>query len=74
MPSRARQDPQPNMMVYLQIGQHYKPGLLNAQHSTARSATKHDGLPTDRTTLQARSAECPAQHCKIRNQTWFTYR
>ena len=41
MPSRARQDPQPNMMV----------------------------LPTDRTTLQARSAECPAEHGKIRNQT-----
>ena len=69
MPSRALQDPQPNMMVYLQIGQHYKPGLLNAQQSTARSVTKHDGLPTDRTTLQARSAECPAEHCKIRNQT-----
>ena len=62
MPSRALQDPQPNMMVYLQIGQHYKPGLLNAQQSTTRSATKHDGLPKAGASLQAMSSEYPAEH------------
>ena len=33
MPSRALQDLQPNMMVYLRLGHHYKPCLLNIQQN-----------------------------------------